>query len=78
MTSSESSQILTKTAAQLEELGNPFIGIQLTGGQKMFGRVSKFTNYTVYIEDGSGEVFDVPRRIIKRCVLLIRGGKYDE
>lgn len=66
---------LMKTKVQLEELGNPRIAIELKDGGKVFGAVDKFTNYTIYIKDKHGDVLDVPRRIIKRALLLINGGK---
>lgn len=66
---------LTKTKAQLEQLGNPRIAIELKDGGKMFGEVDKFTNFTIYVKDKHGDVLDVPRRIIKRALLLINGGK---
>lgn len=68
-------QSLMKTKAQLEELGNPRIAIELKDGGKMFGEVDKFTNYTIYVKNKYGDVLDVPRRIIKRALLLINGGK---
>jgi hypothetical protein len=74
----ETTPTLTKTKAQLEELGDPYIGIELLDGSKKFGRVEKFTPYNIYVDDPEDGVIDVPRRIIKRCILLIRGGKYDE
>lgn len=66
---------LMKTKAQLEQLGNPRIAIQLKDGGKVFGDVDKFTHYTIYIKDRHGDVLDVPRRIINRALLLINGGK---
>jgi len=66
---------LTKTKAQLEALGDPFIGIQLKAGEKIFGRVHKFTQYTIYIEDSHGDILDVPRRLIQRSLLMIKGDK---
>ena len=65
---------LTKTKAQLEALGNPFIGVQLKDGNKIFGIVQKFTRYTIYIEDKHGDILDVPRRLIQRSLLMINGG----
>ena len=64
---------LTKTRAQLEELGNPFIGIELQAGLKVFGQVDRFTQYKIYVKDKHGDIVDVPRRIIKRAFLLIKG-----
>lgn len=69
---------LTRTKAQLEELGYPFIGIQLKDGGKMFGHVDKFTVHTIWIKDRNGDTLDVPRRIIKRAFLLIKGGNYGD
>ena len=66
---------LTKTKTQLEELGNPRIGIELKDGGKVYGDVDKFTHYTIYIKDKHGDILDVPRRIINRALLLINGGK---
>ena len=70
-------QNLVKTQAQLKSLGWPFIGIQLKDGSKYFGRVTKFTPHKIYFKDRSGDVLDVPRRIIERAMLLIEGGKVD-
>lgn len=64
---------LTKTRAQLQALGNPFIGIELQAGLKVFGRVDRFTQYKIYVKDKHGDIIDVPRRIIKRAFLLIKG-----
>lgn len=68
---------LTRTKAQLEELDYPFIGIQLKAGNKVFGCVERFTQYTIYIKDKHGDVLDVPRRLICRAMLLIKGDKDD-
>ncbi len=68
---------LAKTKAQLEALGWPFIGIQLVDGSKHFGRVSKFTPYTIYFKNCNGDELDVPRKTISRAMLLIEGGKSD-
>ena len=68
---------LAKTQAQLKSLGWPFIGMQLKDGSKYFGRVTKFTPHKIYFQDRSGDVLDVPRRIIARALLLIEGGKID-
>jgi len=67
---------LTKTREQLKQLGNPFIGIELQAGLKIFGQVDRFTQYKIYVKDKHGDVVDVPRRIIKRAFLLIKGDKY--
>jgi hypothetical protein len=64
---------LTKTRAQLEELGSPFIGIELQDGLKVFGLVDRFTQYKIYVKNKHGDIVDVPRRIIKRAFLLIKG-----
>ncbi len=69
---------LTKTKAQLKDLGYPFIGIQLKAGNKVFGKVEKFTKYTIYIEDKHGDILDVPRRLIQRALLMIKGDKDDD
>lgn len=69
---------LNKTKAQLEELDFPFIGIEMKDGYKIYGHVTKFTKYTIYIKDRSGEITDVPRRIIERAFLLLKGDKKDE
>lgn len=66
---------LTRTQAQLEALGFPRIGIQCKDGLKVFGRVTKFTQHKIYLEDKNGDILDVPRRIIRRAFLLIDGGK---
>ena len=66
---------LTRTKAQLEELGYPRIGIQLKDGSKVFGKITKFTDYTIYFEDKNGDELDVPRRIISRAFLCLDGGK---
>ncbi len=67
---------LTKTRAQLQQLGNPFIGIELQDGLKLFGYVDRFTQYKIYVRNRHDEVVDVPRRIIKRAFLLIKGDNY--
>ncbi len=64
---------LNKTRAQLKALGNPYIGIELQDGFKVFGLVDRFTQYKIYVKDKYGDVVDVPRRIIKRAFLLIKG-----
>jgi hypothetical protein len=68
---------LAKTKAQLEALGFPFIGIQLKDGSKLFGLVTKFTPHKIYFRDRHGDELDVPRRIIARALLLIKGDKED-
>lgn len=69
---------LTQTQTQLRELGYPSIGIQCRDGLKIFGRVTKFTKYKIYLEDKNGDIIDVPRRIIRRAFLLIDGGMSDD
>jgi hypothetical protein len=64
-----------RTKAQLEELGYPRIGIQLKDGSRLFGKVTKFTDYTIYFKDKNGDELDVPRRIISRAFLCLDGGK---
>ena len=59
------SQQLTKTKAQLKSLGYPIIGIELKAGNKIFGRIEKFIDYTIYIKDKHGDILDVPRRFIQ-------------
>lgn len=71
------SPYLAKTKAQLKILGDPYIGIELKDGSKYFGRVTKFTTYKIYFRDKHGDELDVPRRIIERAMLLIKGGKTD-
>lgn len=66
---------LTKTKTQLEELGYPWIGIQLRDGQKLFGKVTKFTQFNIYFQDKHGDELDVPRRLIVRALLCLNGGK---
>ncbi len=68
---------LTRTKTQLQELNYPFIGIQLKAGNKVFGSVEKFTLYTIYIKDKHGDILDVPRRLILRAMLLIKGDNDD-
>jgi len=68
---------LARTKAQLKELGYPFIGIELKAGNKVFGRVEKFTIYTIYIKDKNGDILDVPRRLIQRALLSIEGERDD-
>ena len=65
---------LNRTQAQLKALGYPFIGIECADGLKIFGKVIKFTQYKIYLEDKNNDTIDVPRRIIKRAFLLIDGG----
>jgi hypothetical protein len=65
---------LTRTQAQLKDLGYPYIGIECLDGLKIFGKVTKFTQYKIYLEDKNKDIIDVPRRIIKRAFLLIDGG----
>ncbi len=38
---------ITKTQAQLEDLGHPYIGIECADGLKVFGKVVKFTAYKI-------------------------------
>lgn len=66
---------LTRTQAQLKELGYPFIGIECLDGLKVFGKVTKFTQYKIYLEAKNKDIIDVPRRIIKRAFLLLDGGE---
>jgi len=66
---------LNRTQAQLKALGFPFIGIECADGLKIFGKVVKFTQYKIYLEDKNKDIIDVPRRIIKRAFLLIDGGE---
>ena len=66
---------LEKTKTQLKELGEPWIGIELMDGSKIFGPVEKFTRFHIYFKDKEGDILDVPRRIIRRAFLLIKGGK---
>ncbi len=68
---------LSRTKARLKELGYPLIGIELKAGNKIFGRVEKFTQYTIYIKDKHGDVLDVPRRLVQRAMLLLEGEKKD-
>lgn len=70
-----SEKSLTWTKAQLELLDNPRIIIQLKDDGRVRGQVEKFTPFTIYIKDKNGDVLDVPRRIIKRALLMIEGGK---
>lgn len=65
---------LNRTQAQLKALGYPFIGIECADGLKVFGKVVKFTQYKIYVEDKNKDILDVSRRIIKRAFLLIDGG----
>lgn len=65
---------LNQTQDQIEALGFPFIGIQCLDGFKVFGKVTKFTQEKIYLEDKNNDIIDVPRRIIKRAFLLIEGG----
>jgi hypothetical protein len=69
--------LLTRTQAQLKELGYPFIGVECADGSKLFGHVVKFTQYKIYLEDRNKDTIDVPRRIIKRAFLLLHGGNED-
>lgn len=69
--------MLNRTKAELKALGNPTIGIELRDGKKLFGKVNRFTTTYIFIKDKDGDIKDVPRRIIKRCLLLIDGGKVD-
>lgn len=66
---------LTRTQTQLKSLGFPTIGIECADGLKVFGRVVKFTQHKIYLEDKNKDIIDVPRRIIKRAFLLIDGGE---
>lgn len=69
---------LRRTQPQLKALGFPKIGIELRDGEKLFGKVTKFTKYNVYLKDKNGDELDVPRRIIKRALLYIDGGNSDD
>ena len=72
---------LTRTKAQLKDLGYPYVGIELKDGSKVFGTVDHFTANRIYVtdrHDPKGEAIDVPRRIIKRAFLLIKGDNYNE
>ena len=77
MDDSVSPRKLSRTKSQLAELNFPRIGIQLLNGDKMFGKVEKFTEFYIYVKNENGDVLDVPRRIIKRAFLLIEGGLKD-
>ena len=66
---------LEKTKAQLKSLGDPIIGMQLQDGSKLFGRVTKFTPTKIYFKDRHGDELDVPRSIIVRAMLLLKGDK---
>ena len=47
------------------------IAIELTNGDKIFGRVHKGTDTCIWvIEDGSHHLKDVPRDIITRALIL--------
>lgn len=69
---------LNLTKRRLEELGWPRIGIELKDGNKMFGHVTKFTQYNVYFRDSNDDELDVPRRIIARALLCLDGGKLED
>ena len=64
---------LDYTKKRLKELGHPLIGIQLKDGNKLFGKISRFTPTKIYLKDQHGEELDVPRRIIQRSLLLLEG-----
>lgn len=66
---------LTRTQTQLKALGFPIMGVECADGSKLFGRVVKFTQYKIYLEDKNKDTIDVPRRIIKRAFMLIDGGE---
>ena len=66
---------LSRTKAQLKELGYPVVGIELRDGSKHFGKVSKFTRDTIYFIDKNNDELDVPRRLIQRAFLLLKGGR---
>ena len=66
---------LSKTKAQLESLGWPFIGIQLKDGSKYFGKITQFSAQKIYFRNRHGDELDVPRHIIARALLIIEGGK---
>jgi len=65
---------LTKTRAQLKSMGYPYIGIELQDGLKVFGKVDRFTQYKIYVKNKHGDIVDVPRGIIRRAFLLLKGG----
>lgn len=64
---------LTRTKTQLKNLGYPRIGIQLKDGTKHFGIVDKFTPHTIYFKNRHGDVIDVPRKYIRRAMIIIDG-----
>ena len=70
--------LLTRTQKQIKDLGHPFIGVECADGTKVFGKVIKFTQYKIYLEDKNKDTIDIPRRIIKRAFLLIDGGDYKD
>ncbi len=69
---------LSRTQTQLKSLDYPVIGIELMDRSKHFGKVSKFTRDTIYFIDGTGVELDVPRRLIQRAFLLLKGGLYSD
>ena len=69
---------LSRTQPQLKALGFPRIGIELKDGSKLFGTITKFTRHNIYFRDENGDALDVPRRIIKRALLCLDGGKTDD
>jgi hypothetical protein len=68
---------LSRTQAQLKDLGYPDIGIEFKDGSKHFGKVSKFTRDTIYFIDRNGDELDAPRRLIQRAFLLLKGEELD-
>ena len=69
---------LSQTKTQLKSLGYPTIGIELMDRSKHFGKVSKFTRDTIYFIDANGDELDVPRRLIQRAFLLLKGGLHSD
>jgi len=69
---------MPKTSTK-ENLKGCRIAIQLISGDKIFGKVSKWSRDTIWvIQDRQEKPIDIPRDIIVRSLVLLPSGELDE
>jgi hypothetical protein len=51
------------------------VGLDLLDGTRLIGKVAKWDDCTVYIDVGAGEPLDIPKNIIQRVLVLIKGNE---